>query len=48
VLAVDLGEADAVGLVGDDEIEDGPDEGEAAVFAGESADHFGAAFDLAE
>jgi hypothetical protein len=37
VLAVELGESDAVGLVGDDEVEDGPYEGEAAVLAGEAA-----------
>src|ERR671923_723420 len=48
LLAVELGESDAVGLVGDDEVEDGPYEGEAAVLAGEPADHLGAAFDLAE
>jgi hypothetical protein len=35
-LAVELGEANAVGLVGDEEIQDGPDEGEAAVLAGEA------------
>jgi hypothetical protein len=43
-----LGELDAVGGVGDVEVEDGPDEGQAAGLAGEAADHFGAAFDLAE
>ena len=48
MLAVDLGEPDAVRFVGDDEIEHGPDQGEAAVLAAEPADHFGAAFDLAE
>src|SRR5919108_2286901 len=48
LLAVELGESDAVGLVGDDEVEDGPYEGGAAVLAGEPADHLGAAFDLAE
>ena len=48
VLAVELGESDPVRLVGDDEIEDGPHEGEAAVLAGEPADHLGAAFDLAQ
>jgi hypothetical protein len=45
---VELVEADAVGLVGDEEIEDGPDEREAAVLAGEAAHHLGPAFDLAE
>jgi len=48
VLAVERGEVDAVGLVGDQEVQDGPDEREAAVFAGEAADDLGAAFDLAE
>ena len=33
-LAVELVEVDAVGLVGDEEVEDGPDEREAAGFAG--------------
>jgi hypothetical protein len=33
-LALEFVEADAVGLVGDEEVEDGPDEGEAAVLAG--------------
>ena len=33
-LAVELGEADAVGLVRDEEIQDGPDQGEAAVLSG--------------
>src|SRR3954462_15487887 len=47
-LAVEFGEADAVGLVRDEEIEDGPDQGEAAVLAGEAAHHLGAAFDLPE
>jgi hypothetical protein len=45
---VELGEADAVGLVGDEQVQDGPDEGQAAVFAGEPAHDLGAAFDLAE
>ena len=45
---VERGEADAVGLVGDQQVEDGPDEGEAAVLAGEPAHDLGAAFDLAE
>ena len=48
VLAVERGEVDAVGLVGDKQIEHGPDEGEAAVLAGEASHHLGAAFDLAE
>ena len=48
VLVVELGEADAVGLVVDDEVEHGPDEREAAGLAGEPADHFGAPADLAE
>ena len=48
VLAVERGEVDAVGLVGDEQVEHGPDEGEAAGLAGEAAHHFGAAFDLAE
>jgi hypothetical protein len=47
-LAVELVEADAVGLVCDQEVEDGPDEREAAVLAGEATHHLGAAFDLAE
>jgi hypothetical protein len=48
VLAVELREPDAVGLVSDQEVEHGPDEGEAAVLAGEPAHHLGATFDLAE
>jgi hypothetical protein len=48
VLAFELGELDAVGGVADVEVEDGPDEGEAAGLAGEAADHLGAALDLAE
>jgi hypothetical protein len=47
-LAVELGEADAVGLVGDEEIQDGLDQGEAAVLAGEAAHHLCALFDFAE
>jgi hypothetical protein len=47
-LAVEHVEVDAVGLVGDEEVEGGPDEGEAAVFAGEAAHHFGSAVDFAE
>jgi hypothetical protein len=34
--------------VGDVEVEDGPDEREAAGLAGEAADHLGAAFDLGQ
>ena len=48
VLAVECGEVDAVGLVGDQQVEHGPDEGEAAGLAGEAAHDFGAAFDFAE
>src|ERR671930_441495 len=48
VLALELGELDAVGGVRDVEVEHGPDEREAARFAGEAADDLGAAFDLAE
>ena len=47
-MAVEFGEADAVGLMSDEEIEDGPDEREAAVLAGEPAHHLGPAFDFAE
>ena len=47
-LAVELGEPDAVGLVGDEEIEDGPDQREAAFLAGEAADHLRAPLDLTE
>jgi hypothetical protein len=47
-LAVELGEPDAVGGVGDVEVKDGPHEGEAAGLAGEAADHLRAALDLAE
>ena len=36
VLAVELREVDAVRLGGDEEVEDGPDWGEAAVLAGEA------------
>jgi hypothetical protein len=39
---------DAVGLVSDQEVQHGPDEGEAAGLAGEAAHHLGAAFDLPE
>lgn len=46
--AFKLGEPDAVGGVGDVEIEHGPGEREAAGLAGEAADHLGAALDLAE
>jgi hypothetical protein len=48
VLAFELAEPDAVLGVGDVEVEDGPDQGEAAGLAGEAADHLGAAFDLGE
>ena len=48
MLAVELGEPDAVGLVADQEVEHGPDQGQAAGLAGEPAHHLGAAFDLAE
>jgi hypothetical protein len=34
--------------VAEEEVEDRPDEREAAGLAGEPADHFGASFDLAE
>ena len=48
MLAVELGEADAVGLVADQEVEDGPYQGEAAVLAGEAAHHLRSPLDLAE
>jgi len=48
VLAVERGEVDAVGLVGDQQVEHRPDEGEAAGLAGEAAHHLGAPADLAE
>ena len=48
VLAVERGEVDAVGLVGDQQVEHGPDQGEAAVLTGEAAHDFGASFDFAE
>ena len=47
-LAVERVEVDAVGLMGDQQVEHGPDQGEAAGLAGEAAHHLGAAFDLAE
>ena len=47
-LAVELGEVDAVGLVSDEQIEDRPDQGQAAVLAGEPAHHLGPSFDFAE
>jgi hypothetical protein len=47
-LAVELGEPDAVGLVSDEELQDGPDQGQAAVLAREPAHHLRAPFDLAE
>src|SRR4051794_2826407 len=48
LLAFELGELDAVGGVADVEVQDGPDEGEAAGLAGEPADHLGASFDFAQ
>jgi hypothetical protein len=39
---------DAVGLVGDQQVEHGPDEREAAALTGEPAHYLGAVFDLAE
>jgi hypothetical protein len=47
-LALELGEPDAVGGVGDVEVEHGPDERQAACLAGEAADHLGPPLDLAE
>ena len=47
-LVVELVEADAVGLVGDEEVQDGPDEGQAAGLAGEASHHLRASLDLAE
>jgi hypothetical protein len=47
-LAVELVEADAVGLVGDQQVEHGPDEREAALLAGEAAHHLGPPLDFAE
>jgi hypothetical protein len=47
-LAVEMVEADAVGLVGDQEVKDSPDERQEAFLAGEAADHLGAGFDLGE
>jgi hypothetical protein len=47
VLAVELGEADVVGLVCDDKVEPGPYQSEAAVLGREPADDFGAAIHLA-
>ena len=47
-LAVEFGEPDAVGLVGDEEIQDGLDQGQAAVLAGEPAHHLGPSFHFAE
>jgi hypothetical protein len=46
-LTVELVEVDAVGLVGNQEVEHSPDESQAAVLAGEAAHHLGAPFDLA-
>ena len=48
LLALERGEVDAVGRVGDVEVKHRPDEGQAAGLAGEAADELGAAFDLAE
>jgi len=48
VLAFELGELDPVGGVADVEVQDGPDEREAARFAGKATDHLGAALDFAE
>src|SRR5436190_1342477 len=47
-LAVELGEADAVGLVSDEEIQNGPDEREAALLAGEAAHDLRPPFHFAE
>jgi hypothetical protein len=47
-LAIEFGEGDAVGGVGDDEVEHRPGEREAAALAGEPADHLGSPLDLAE
>ena len=48
LVAVDVGELDSVAGVVDLEVEDGPDEREAALLAGESSDHLGPSLDLAE
>jgi len=48
VLAVQVGERGSVAGVVEEQVEDGPDHGEAAGLAGESADDFGAPADLAE
>jgi hypothetical protein len=47
-LAVERVEVDAVGLVGDEQVEYSPDEGETAALAGEAAHYLGPAFDLTE
>jgi hypothetical protein len=47
-LAFELAEPDAVLGVGDVEVEDGPDEREAAGLAGEATDDLGASFDFGE
>jgi len=47
-LAVERVEVDAVGLVSDEQVEDGPDEGEAAALAGEATHHLRPTFDLTE
>jgi hypothetical protein len=46
-LAVERVEVDAVGLVGDQQVEHGSDEGEAAGLAGEAAHHLGATLHFA-
>jgi hypothetical protein len=48
VLAVDVGERRTVAGVAEEQVEDRPDEGEAAALAREAADHFGASADLAK
>jgi hypothetical protein len=47
-LAFERVEVDPVGLVGDEQVEHGPDQGQAAGLAGEAAHHLSASFDLAE
>ena len=47
-LAVERVEVDAVGLVGDEQVEHGPQERQAAALAGEAAHHLRASFDFAE
>jgi hypothetical protein len=48
VLAVEVGERRAVAGVAEEQVEHGPDACEAAGFAGEPSDHFGAPADFAE